>query len=326
MLNIFPPEIVNDILKYIDLQTFSNIIQTNKKHNEIYYKNKDERWSIIDNIKKPGSPVPLNIETFHNYRYCIDWVTIIYNKMYIPESVIEIFMKQENNDINESIARFDVKLILKQQKLSANFISKYYNLCGWENLILNQDIPLQLLFKIVSENTLSPTQWHNLLVTQKYDLIFIEQNIQNINWFAVSCNKDVITTEILLKYYDFLIWPELTKHGINEEIISIFIDKLDIISWNNIAFYSKLSSNFIIKYRNYLNVQILFRTQQLDYDTILYLIKNQDEFDNHESWINIALYQSLDYNFIKTYKENLSLTYLVRNPRIKRKDLYTLYS
>lgn len=43
MLNIFPPEIVNDILKYIDLQTFSNIIQTNKKHNEIYYKNKDER-------------------------------------------------------------------------------------------------------------------------------------------------------------------------------------------------------------------------------------------------------------------------------------------
>lgn len=324
MLNTFPNEVFYSIIKWVDLKTFSSILMLNKTHYSILNPCK---WDIIDTINKPGSPVPLTIETYNNYKYMIDWITVIYNKIHIPESVIEIFMKKHDHtdQINKHLSKFDLKILLKYQKLSSSFIVKYYHLCDLETLILEQNIPEELLVKIVSENNLSYSQWHNLLVTQKYSLSFIEKNLNNINWYAVSCNKDVVTTEILIKYYDNLVWPELTKHGINQELIELFIHKLDNISWTNVAFFSKLSSDFIIKYKQYLNLQIIFRTQELKYDTIYYLLNRQDEFDKIESWINIALYQSLDYDFIFTNKHQLELKYLIRNPRIKRKHLFQIF-
>lgn len=324
MLNIFPIEIVYNILVFVNIKTYSKILLLNKKH---YNSFNPSKWNIIDNMKFANHPIPLNYNTYNNYKYNIDWITIIYNKTTIPESVIEIFMIKDKSD-NDDISKFNIKLILKYQKLSHDFLLRFYQLCDWKILLSHQNLPQSLIEKIISENELDPIDWYNLLSTQKYNLEFINNNIERINWHwhAVSINKDVITTDILSKYYDNLIWPELTKHGINQDIIEIFIYKLDPISWSNVAYYSQLSNSFILKYISFLNPQILFRTQQLDHTTIIYLVNLQkDIFDIEESWVNIALYQSLDFNFIYTYKNNLSLKYLIRNPKIKRKDLYLIY-
>ena len=327
MLNIFPTEIVYSILPWIDLKTYSSIILLDKHHYDTFFSNDKPflKWEIIDLIYKRGSPVPLTLETYFNYRFAIDWVTIIYNKIRIPEHVIELFMKNAEDYI-DTRDRFDIKIILKSQNLSHEFLRKYHHLCGWENLIVDQNLPEDLLVDIVSKNELSPTQWYNLWITQKYSIQFIETNIQYAVWHAISSNKDVITTEVLTKYYDLLVWPQLTVHGINQEIIEVFIQKLDMISWSNIACFSKLTSDFIIKNRRHLNFQIIFRSQKLDSHTITYLINLLDDFDKEESWINIALYQSLDLNFISKYKNELCPKYLIRNPRIKRRDIYTVYS
>lgn len=331
MLNIFPTEIVYSILPWVDLKTYSSIISLNKQHYNTFFSKNDPslKWDIIDLINKRGSPVPLTLDTYFNYRFAIDWITIIYNKIRIPEHVIELFMKNGSNtkqDQENIKDTFDIKIILGSQKLSHDFLRKYHELCGWENLIVNQNLPEDLLIKIVSENHLSPTQWYNLWITQKYSIHFIDTYFDFAVWHAISSNKDVITTDVLNKYYDHLIWPQLTVHGINQEIIEAFIQKLDMISWTNIACFSKLSCDFIIKYRSHLNLQIIFRSQQVNSDTIIYLINLLDDFDKEESWINIALYQSLDFNFINKFKNELSSKYLIRNPRIKRKDIYNVYS
>ena len=329
MLNTFPIEIIHSILQWIDLRTYSEIILLDKLHHNTFFSNNHSiKWETIDIIKKRGSPVPLTLDTYINYKFAIDWITIIYNKINIPENILELFMKGSLLTTNflDDKDKFDIKIILKSQKLSHDFLRKYHHLCEWENLIVNQNLPEDLLIKIVSENELSPTQWYNLWTTQKYSIDFIDSYLNYIVWHAVSSNKNVITPEILTKYYDQLVWPQLTTHGLNQDIIEIFIHKLDLISWTNIACFSKLTPEFIIKYHRYLNLQIIFRSQELNTNTIIYLIRLLDDFDKEESWINIALYQTLDYNFIYNFKNNLSYKYLIRNPRIKRKDIYLIYN
>lgn len=326
MLNIFPTEIIYNIFTFLDIKTFSSILLTNK-HNYNYLH--ELKWDIIDIMSSPGHPIPLNYYTYNNYKYCIDWITIIYNKTIIPESVVEIFMIKNKLHDYSDISKFNVKLLLKYQKFSHNFLLQYYHLCDYKTLLSHQNLPQSLINIIVSTNELDQNDWYNLLSTQIYDLNFIDNYIERINWHwhAVSINKDVINTEILSKYYNNLIWPELTKHGINQDILEIFIHKLDRVSWSNVAYYSKLSSDFILKYKSFLNPQILFRTQILEYDTIITLIHSQyNIFDIEESWVNVALYQFLDYDFIQKYKNNLSIKYLIRNPKIKRKDIFLIYN
>lgn len=328
MINRFPNEIIFEILKYTDIKTFSSLLSSNIQNYNLL---NPLKWEIIDSMINTGHPVPLNLETYNNFIFTIDWITIIYNKINIPESTIELFMINRSESESESINihKFDINILLKYQKLSEQFLCKYYHLCDWKVLIIDQKLPIQILEKIISHHysEMFPMHWYNILYHQKYSLEnFIQKyGTEVINWYAVSCNKDAVTPDILVKYYDYLVWPELTKHGLNEEIIEMFIHKLDPISWSNIAFYSKLSSNFILKYRNSLNSQIILRCQTLNSETLLELLSTQEGYEKEESWINISLYQSLDYHFIKTHKDNLSIKYLIRNPRIKRKDLFVLY-
>lgn len=319
MINVLPNEILFMIFKYINIKTFSSIILLNKNH---FYILNNLKWDIIDIMLKPESPIPLNMETYTNYKYSIDWITIIFNKQIIPESVVEIFMKHENENL---FYKFDVKLLVKYQKFSKEFILKYYKYFQFDDLIMYQNVPEELLENIISQYLLTPVDWYNILINQKYSLQFIDKHIDDIVWYALSCNKDIVTTDVLLKYYDFLIWPELTKHGINEDILQVFLHKLDPISWSNVAFFSKLSDSFILQHTDHLNLQIIFRSQLLQSDTIIKLVQSQDASEQIESWCNIALHQSLDYNFIYQHKHNLQLTYLIRNPRIKRKDLQLVF-
>ena len=75
-----------------------------------------------------------------------------------------------------------------------------------------------------------------------------------MKWYIISSNKEIISLELIQKYGDRLILHELTKHGVNENIIIHYLPKMDLICWINVSQFTKLSMDFIKKHIDKLNL------------------------------------------------------------------------
>jgi hypothetical protein len=318
-LSCLPFEILLNIFKYIDIYALSNLISTNK-----YFYNKINlnKWELIDNlIDKNFTQIPSNIETFNNYKYIINWTNIILNKkdthkIIIPESVISWIP-----DVH------DLELISIYQNFSEALIRKLFYKLSWKNLLSHQILPIDIIEIIIfdSNRIIDNQDWFNIWSKQPITYNFIQNYEQKVQWHPVSSNKHCISFELIDKYYDKLIWQEVTKHGINERILIKYIHKFDNICWCNISQFTRLSTEFIKCFLQHLDLNIIFRYQSINEYYIDELI-NSFNLDSDIYFQSISLNQPLGEFFLTKYKNELSLKLLIRNKKILRSHLAKIYN
>jgi hypothetical protein len=318
-LSSLPFEILLNIFKYMDVYSLSNLISTNNFFYNIINSNK---WRLIDNlIDKNFIQIPNNIKTYNNYKYIINWTNIILHrkdthKIIIPEHVISWIP-----DLH------DLELISIYQKFSESLIRKLFYKLSWKNLLSHQILPVDIIEIIIfdSNRIIDNQDWFNICSKQPITYEFIETYEHKIQWHPVSSNKHCVSFELIDKYSDKLIWQEITKHGINENILIKYTEKFDFICWSNISQFTKLSLNFIKCFLEHLDLNIIFRYQSINDEYYIDELIDRFNLDSDIYFQSISLNQPLGDFFLTKYKNQLSLKLLIRNKKILRSHLAKIY-
>lgn len=300
------------VFKYVDIITLSYMSCLNKSFNVYIHNNK---WDIIDYMIYSGKFIPSNRLTYLNYKYCIDWNSLIFYKTNIPDDVIQ------------NVLSFDhIQLLFSYKKVSEKILRRYFYFINWRSLLFNQILPIDLLEKIVINYNLYSSDWKMLWKYQPNITIqFIEKYYENIDWESISSNKK-LSLDIVDKYQNQIIWSEFTKQGIHEYILLKYIEKLDSTSWIHISWYSKLSHFFIKTFIKFLDKYIILHSQKVPDDILEYILETCDDGDKSEYWKIVAKYQTLSYNFINKYKQYLNMHILISNKHILKVDLSKIYN
>jgi hypothetical protein len=312
-----PVEIWFNIFKDISLIELSKLMCVNRYLYKLISYNK---WKFIDNLNDISFElIPKNKETFRNFKYSIDWVGIILknksNKLYIPNYVIEWI---DDKQILEYMCIY--------QTFSETTIRKLFDKINWRLLLIYQKkIPLDLITYIVETYDLSVENWNLVWLNENLDLDFITKYIDNVKWHIISSNKEIVSFSLIEKYGDRLILQELTKHGINENIVIYYLSKMDIICWTNVSQFTKLSMEFIKTHIDKLNLQFILNYQTIDETFLEQLIETISDFDKQMFFQSVALNQKISYSFILKYKNDLYIKNLIRNKHILRNDLFMIY-
>lgn len=320
-LENLPFEILLKILKYTDVVTISKFNCLNQYFHILIDQN---LWLLIDNLNSHTNSIliPNTIFTYNKYRYLIDWSDIImYNQengLKIPENVISW--------IEDPI---DLQIICSYQHFSENLIRQLYNKISWSLLLAKQDVPLDLINYIITNQSdtfrLSVTDWYNICNFQKIDCEFVDKNLENVEWYPLSCNKNLVCYDFIYKYGNDIIWQEFTKHGIHENILVYFIHKFDFICWNNISRFTQLSESFIETYLQYLDKPTILRYQSIPEKMLIEMVESFSDFDQEFYFPTIAIYQNLSRNFIIKYKSKLPLRSIIRNKYIRKSLIHEIY-
>ena len=321
-LDNLPVDIVIHIMKYTNVPTISKMNYANRHFNQII---DNSIWELVDNLITDTDTIliPKTIETFKKYRYLVDWSNIM------------LYNRENNTTIPEDVIKWipdniDLDMICVYQTFSEDLIRHIYLKVSHGSLIAKQVLPLDILYSIVDTQNdlgqLSSIDWDNIWEYQKVDVNFIKRYIDNINWYNLSFNKEVISYDFIREFGENLIWEEFTKHGIHENILIYFIHKFNWVSWINICRYTELSNDFIVQYLDHLDMSSLLRYQKLSETLIEKIISNFDDFDKDFHFQSIGTYQKLSKNFIKRYKEYLPLRIIIRNKKIKRSIIHEIYS
>lgn len=308
-----PNELFIKILGQTDVRSLSQFACSCKQFNEIV---KCLKWEVIDKFQSRVSQrdVPSTRETFNNFRYYIDINTLIYNDISLPDTVI--------TEIGDQI---ELNVIATYQKLPEDVIDNYWDKITWRTLLFNQQLNGGQLLRVVANNELNSSEWNHLWRKQRVSFDFVQKYVSHVDWYALSENKDSLDLQIISTYCDQLYWPEISKHGLHEDILTIFVHKLDFVSWRNVSYFSKLSIGFILQHLPKLHVLSLITSQDLTEELIIHFVTNADEFDIDAYWNKIASNQCLSKDFIQNYKDNLPRHLLIRNPKILRSILVELY-
>ena len=308
-----PTELWQNIFQYLSIIDLSHVICTNKFFFNMI---EPQKYSIIDSILNSTVCIPHNKATYDSYRYCIDMTTIIFNKHKLNDTVIE--------NLNDVI---DFNLLSTSQTLSEVILYKYYNRINIINLICHQTLPADLFVFILETHhaTFDNTTWYHICKIQPMNESLIKKYLSNINWHALSQNKQILTFDIISTYSDNLVWQDLTTLGLCEEVILSNLDKLCPICWSNISMTSSLSTNFIRQYFTSLNVMALLTCQTLDEMFIEEILERSSNEEQEFLWNKVATCQSLTKDFISKHVSNLPLHLLVRNSKIKRAALKEVF-
>jgi hypothetical protein len=272
-------------------------------------------WDYIDALPSQKLfPIPRNKATLDKFFYIIDWTSIVCNNQEIPEQVL-----------TELVDDVDLVAISSKQKLSHEFIRKHFDKLPAHHLIHNQSVTADILEKIISTDArviATYALWEKHFI----DYNFVKKYVNYVNWMALSSNKNALNANVIDEFHEQLFWPEMSKHGLAEWIIQKYIHKIDKFSWSNIAFFSHLSPQFIIQHIDDLNLLTILHSQELEPEFIIQLVQyGLEEYDEVDLWNKVSANQRLNRAFIEKHKSKLSLRLLIRNPRIKRKDLVHVF-
>ncbi|NBO99447.1 MAG: hypothetical protein EBU90_04870 [Proteobacteria bacterium] len=314
-----PPEIWIEIFKYLDIRCLSAMACVDRFANTII---NEHLYDIIDSSHvisvSDFNLVPGSQATYQRFRYVIDFPTLQYFKYRFSDETIHTF-----SDI------IDFEQLSTYQKLSEDTLNQFHSRISLINLLQNQVLPQELLEHLIAVNyaKLDNSYWHAVCLNQNVSLQFIERYFQHIEWYAVSQNKQVITTDVFNCYQNRLFWPELSKLGISEELVRMFVHKLDPFSWQNIAYSSRLSSQFVRDFWPQLqpSLMVLLVCQELEESLLTEIVEGCDQDKLQDVWNKIANSQPLTEPFICQHIDQLPFRFLIRNTKIKRKVLENVF-
>lgn len=315
-----PVEIWIEVLRHVDVRALSAFSCACKTTRDIV---KTNRWEIIDLMTEVDWMIPGTVETYNEYRFIIDFtLMIVEQKRVIPEYVLE-----EMGD------RVDIALLSTFQEFSEDFVRKCFHRIALMNLLQDQKLPMDVLNYIVCTTELNVAHWHHICRNQRLTVEFVDtyEQMGLIQWNALSDNKDALTIELVAKYADRLIWHELTKHGVSEDILMCKIrrdgeDSLDYFCWCNIAMFTKLSPVFIQTYIHKLPAFYAMRAQDVPQECIMLMLEmDGGRSEEHALWQSIGLRQPLTKEFVLVHQDKLRLSDMIRNKNIKRTVLHRVF-
>lgn len=241
---------------------------------------------------------------------------ILYKKLCIYQNINEEL-------IIKYIDKLDINNIICYQKISFDFIEYNKNLIkNWDNLFENKYLDINILLDKYSDkidiniNHIDCSKYIELNNLIKYKNIikwnyYFRSNVNKKNFENVLLNDQLIDCNTLNLI--------LIKNKFNNKLL----DKLSykITNWDNISYYQKLSTNFIIKYDTKLNFNIISKHQYLN-ESVIKL------YANKICWDKIACYQKLSEKFIIDNKINIKMYKLLFNQHIinNKIDIIKIYN
>jgi len=309
-----PVEIWFDILKYVNIIELSKLNCVNVYFYNLIRKNK---WTFIDNlIDKNFNYIPKTKRTLDNFKYCIDWTSIILNNrdIEIPNSVIEWIDDRQ-----------DLEYLCIYQVFTERTIRKLFEKIHWNLLLKHQFLPLDLLTFIIETYDLSGPDWSYVWGNPCITVEFITRYIDFAQWHVISRNKEILSIELIERYGNRLFLHEITKLGINESVITYYLKKMDRICWLNVSQFTKLSLPFIKKHIDKLNLHFILNYQEIDESYLTTIIDKIQESEYAMCFQSISLNQKISYDFMLKYKKDLHLKFIISNKKILKNDIFRVY-
>ncbi len=241
------------------------------------------------------------------------------------------------NHITNSIVISDIakKLYIdvKFKQLSEEYIIKYLNLITLSailtrRLIKYQTLSNSILFKIMetdlAKKRVNKTSFLNLIIHNQ----IVEQHFIDKFSEFISKEKLIITQQLSPVYIRRIISLEnvrniLINQSLNDTLIE---ENLEIIDMELVSGYQPISEEFIYKYKNSLNLQLLGCTRMYSTGFILKnlnkhcakcLIKNDS---NYLSIENIVKYQNLDDDSLIYIFSILEKHIMIKNTNLTTQD------
>ncbi|NDG32040.1 hypothetical protein EB118_18440, partial [bacterium] len=256
-------DVIIRILQYTNLPTLSAFACVSKA---TYACVQTHKWDIIDHFDHTNY-IPNTHETNINYYLAIDWTTILI-KNKVPQSVLSTVLL----DIQ------DIHIACIHQTLPEDVIRLHLHNLDHSALLCHQQLPLDIVEWIINNKMMNNSDWNALFRTQKcVNVALIQKYRHFVNWRSVSCNK-YLCGDVITEFYHNLIWPEVTKNGVNQHVLEQVIDLLDPISWTNVSWFSQLSHEFIHKYLALLDIRVILHTQDVPEDIIDSIVHTQPEY------------------------------------------------
>lgn len=216
---------------------------------------------------------------------------------------------------------------ISSRKLPGWLFVKHKDKINWDIFLKNKK-PKHLCYLIeVKDKILSHSYvfFENDIKKLYYSIEFIAAFPEIIDW-NYSIEHCKLTDYLLLKYWDrcnidrvctfqdlsidvlkekqyTLNWHILSKRHLSESIIDKFCNLVD---WDLIGQYQKLSEHFIIQHKNKLNPSIL----------CTYQVLSEDFINKYILWLPMLLiskYQNLSAEFISDHRDELDFTLLSQN-------------
>ena len=291
---------------YIYSINWSEIIKKNTLNDEflIYLIDLPKRYPNIINM--------IDYVNISKYQSLSDVTIHKYLEFYQHEDFYEYVGFDDSGNIWTNIS--------KCQKLSYKTIEEFKNELNWTLLCKSQKINNKII-----KNNPHKVNWNNISLHQKLSEKLIEEYKNNINFDLLSSNKNIyLSDKFIQKYSNKLDWSslvmrKLSKNILKENIDNIANDKyitrdyffekhhLDVYTlekivskismnkhiWKSISQHQKLNEQFILKYSQCLDWNLISRYQKLRKNFIVDKI----------SWDSISAYQKLDELFIEKYKD-----------------------
>jgi hypothetical protein len=155
---------------------------------------------------------------------------------------------------------------------------------SWHKVMKNRKLTLDFIKKYKGQ-----MDWLSLSCYQELTDEFIDEFKEEIYWDAISERKD-LSIDFLRKYKEKIIWYEYTTYNkLEEETIIEFAQYLD---WDQISASQVLSENLIRDYKESVDWDAISESQELSESFI-------NEFKDTVNWELIFYNQKLSFDFIK---------------------------
>ena len=164
----------------------------------------------------------------------------------------------------------------------------------------------------------------------------ISENPDMVDWYDVS-SFGKLSHDFITKYQDYVIWEELTNYQdlkpqtlhdfadrfnwnlllhyqkIPEQLIILHGGKISARAWHTyIPRFQSLSDQFILKYKDSLDMCMVYKYQKLSEQTIDYLLHT----GHNIKWNIISQYQPLTPAMICKYKNYINMFHLCLNKHV----------
>ena len=219
----------------------------------------------------------MNISLIKKFRKQLDWNTISLTYPLVPEFV-DAFKKY----INWALVR-------KNMALPLDTLVALNDLIDWEFVFARYKLPMDFITRHVDID-----RWNKSIVMyQKLGEQFMRDNWHRLPIYDI-CIHQKLSEAFILKFQDDLDWRQITycQESLGEGLLLTMAKKVKF-GWLALLAFHKFSQTML--------------------EDILELTRNYAPADRAKVWENIAMFQILDEDFIRTYSDHLPWRILARS-------------
>jgi len=208
----------------------------------------------------------------------------------------------------EYIENLSIELICIHQKLSFEFIDRFFGILNWDSICRYQKLDRRILFNDKFKLLIN---WRYVSFFQKLDESTVCE-LESCLDFNALIHSTNLNSNLIKRFYDRFDWNDLCKYQkLDEECMTMFHEKLD---WSNVCRYQVLSEEFMEKFCLYLDWNYVCEFQYMSENFLF-------SHSEHLNWNHICIYQSLSEDFIDQFYSKLNWEYVSKYQKLSKKTI-----